>query len=58
MLDLGATSARLVSATPEPGWQVRTWQAEGWIRVDFDNRTSTSSCFVTWNGHPPAVQTT
>jgi hypothetical protein len=58
VVDLGPTSARLVSAIPEPGWQAQTWQAEGWIRVDFTNGASTSSCFITWNGHPPTVQTT
>jgi len=58
VLELTETSARLVSAIPEAGWQMQTWQAEGWLRVDFSRDGSTSSCFVTWNGHPPAVQTT
>ena len=50
--------ARLVSATPDVGWQVQAWQAEGWLRVDFSRDGTTSSCFVTWNGHPPTVQIT
>ncbi|MCK9897734.1 hypothetical protein [Frankia sp. AgB32] len=54
----GRGSARLVSATPDPGWQVPAWQADGWLRVDFSHGGTTSSCFVTWNGHPPTVQTT
>ncbi|TVT07853.1 hypothetical protein FNH07_14865 [Amycolatopsis bartoniae] len=58
VLELGATSAKLVSATPETGWQVQAWQADGWLRVDFSRDGTTSSCFVTWNGHPPTVQTT
>ncbi|WP_236791423.1 hypothetical protein [Amycolatopsis sp. GM8] len=58
VLELGAASAKLVSATPEAGWQVQAWQADGWLRVDFSRDGTTSSCFVTWNGHPPTVQTT
>ncbi|GAA5163060.1 hypothetical protein [Amycolatopsis dongchuanensis] len=58
VLELGATSAKLVSATPAEGWQVQAWQADGWLRVDFRRDGTTSSCFVTWNGHPPSVQTT
>lgn len=58
-LDLGESAATLVSATPEPGWEMKVWTQDGWIRVDFtstDNAT-TSSVFCTWNGHPPTVQT-
>lgn len=58
VLEMTQTSARLVSATPEPGWQVQAWQATGWLRVDFSREGAASSCFVTWNGHPPSVQTT
>jgi hypothetical protein len=58
-LELGPASARLVSATPAPGWQMQTWSADGWLRVDFSRPGSnTSSLFATWNGHPPTVQTT
>ncbi|WP_460355725.1 hypothetical protein [Actinoallomurus acanthiterrae] len=56
VLSMGATSARLVSATPAAGWEVRTWHAPGWLRVDFTKGETTSSLFCTWNGHPPAVQ--
>lgn len=58
VLELDAMSAKLVSATPEAGWLVQAWQADGWLRVDFSRDGTASSCFVTWNGHPPAVQTT
>ncbi|MEX5633952.1 hypothetical protein [Parafrankia sp. FMc2] len=51
-------AARLVSAIPDVGWTVQAWQAEGWLRVDFSRDGRTSSCFVTWNGHPPSVQIT
>ncbi len=58
VLETTPASARLVSATPESGWQVQAWQGAGWLRVDFSRSGTTSSCFVTWNGHPPTVQTT
>ncbi|MEE4542133.1 hypothetical protein V2S66_09165 [Streptomyces sp. V4-01] len=60
VLDLGATSASLVSATPNPGWQMSVWTptGDGWLRVTFTSASgaeaSTVSC--TWNGHPPTVQ--
>ncbi|MGK5732075.1 hypothetical protein [Streptomyces sp. URMC 124] len=57
VFDLGESSAALVSATPEEGWQMRVWKQSAWIRVDFMAGTKTTSVFVTWNGHPPRVQT-
>ncbi|MFE5867331.1 hypothetical protein ACFQ6V_01625 [Streptomyces roseifaciens] len=57
VFDLGEKSATLVSATPEEGWQMRVWKQSAWIRVDFMADTKTTSVFVTWNGHPPRVQT-
>ncbi|GGY02339.1 hypothetical protein GCM10010324_56560 [Streptomyces hiroshimensis] len=57
VFDLGRSSATLVSATPEEGWQMRVWKQSAWIRVDFMAGTKTTSVFVTWNGHPPQVQT-
>jgi hypothetical protein len=56
LLSVTATAARLVSATPNPGYEVRTWRADGWLRVDFTDGHRTSSLFATWNGHAPAVQ--
>ncbi|WP_198153177.1 hypothetical protein [Pseudofrankia sp. DC12] len=58
MLEISATSARLVSAVPDQGWRVQAWQADGWLRADFSRDDDTSSCYVAWNGHPPTVQTT
>lgn len=58
VLEMTSTSARLVSAIPDQDWRVQAWQADGWLRVDFSRGDTTSSCFVTWNGHPPTVQTT
>jgi hypothetical protein len=55
VLAMTATSARLVSATPNPGYEVHAWRSDGWLRVDFAKDDQTSSLFVTWNGHPPTV---
>ncbi|MFD8597169.1 hypothetical protein ACFV1L_19415 [Kitasatospora sp. NPDC059646] len=56
-LSLGPDSATLLSATPGPGWAVKTWRTDTWLRVDFTKDGRTSSVFVTWNGHPPVVDT-
>jgi hypothetical protein len=56
VLTMTAASARLVSATPNPGYEVRTWHSDGWLRVDFTKGEATSSLFATWNGHAPTVQ--
>lgn len=57
-LDLGPTSASLVSATPNPGWQMQVWTLDGWLRVTFTQTSGggSSSVFCTWNGHPPTVE--
>lgn len=58
VLELAKDSAKLVSATPEPGWSMQVWTNPEWIRVDFgDGAGATVSVFCTWNGHPPMVQT-
>ncbi|MGW0787531.1 hypothetical protein ACWD04_04580 [Streptomyces sp. NPDC002911] len=58
VLELADDSAKLVSATPEPGWSMQVWTNPGWIRVDFsDGAGATVSVFCTWNGHPPMVET-
>ncbi|WP_342749567.1 hypothetical protein [Streptomyces alboverticillatus] len=57
VFDLGESSATLVSATPDEGWRMRVWKQSAWIRVDFVAGLRTTSVFVTWNGHPPQVQT-
>ncbi|WP_129263266.1 hypothetical protein [Streptomyces sp. M3] len=57
VLELAADSAKLVSATPEPGWSMQVWTNPEWIRVDFsDGAGATVSVFCTWNGHPPVVE--
>ncbi|MFJ4837641.1 hypothetical protein [Streptomyces sp. NPDC088746] len=58
VLELADASAKLVSATPEPGWSMQVWTNPEWIRVDFsDGAGATVSVFCTWNGHPPIVET-
>lgn len=52
VLSMEATSASLVSATPKPGYSVRTWTAQGWLRVEFGGGAHGSSVIVTWHDHP------
>ncbi|GAA2745422.1 hypothetical protein [Kitasatospora cinereorecta] len=56
-LDLRPDHAELVTATPDSGWQMQIWHGDQWMRIDFSQGGRTSSVFVTWNGHPPDVQT-
>ncbi|MFC9326276.1 hypothetical protein [Kitasatospora sp. NPDC057015] len=56
-LDLRPTSAELVSATPDAGWQMQVWHGDQWMRIDFSKDGQANSVFVTWNGHEPDVQT-
>ncbi|WP_228991532.1 hypothetical protein [Streptomyces sp. DH8] len=60
VFELGRKSAKLVSATPEPGWSMQVWTNDAWIRVDFGDGGgedgTTYSVFCTWNGTPPTVQ--
>ncbi|WP_189934693.1 hypothetical protein [Streptomyces sulfonofaciens] len=56
VLDIGRTSARLVSATPNPGWSMQVWKEPSWIRVEFATDSDEVSVFCTWNGHQPQVQ--
>ncbi|MEU8774003.1 hypothetical protein [Streptomyces sp. NPDC048606] len=57
VFDLGASSAELVSATPDAGWQMQVWKQPYWIRVTFSRAGREMSVFCTWNGHPPLVET-
>ncbi|MGW2374619.1 hypothetical protein [Kitasatospora sp. NPDC001683] len=56
-LDIRADRASLVSATPDPGWQMQVWNGDQWMRVDFTRENQANSVFVYWNGHPPVVET-
>lgn len=57
VLSLGPASAHLISATPKPGYEVKDWSADGWLRVDLTTGEHGSAVFATWNGHPPTVET-
>ncbi|MFJ9443862.1 hypothetical protein ACIRRH_18600 [Kitasatospora sp. NPDC101235] len=56
-LDLKPDQATLVSATPDPGWQMQVWTNGQWLRVDFTRGDEANSVFASWNGHPPIVET-
>ncbi|MFJ8625664.1 hypothetical protein ACIRD3_22830 [Kitasatospora sp. NPDC093550] len=56
-LDLKPDRASLVSATPDPGWQMQVWNGVQWMRIDFTKDDQANSVFVYWNGHPPVVET-
>ncbi|MGW3040095.1 hypothetical protein ACWC9T_08610 [Kitasatospora sp. NPDC001159] len=56
-LDIRADRASLVSASPDPGWQMQVWNGDQWMRVDFTKGEQANSVFVYWNGHPPIVET-
>ncbi|MER7547068.1 hypothetical protein [Actinomadura sp.] len=47
---------RLVSATPNSGYETRVTQAEGWLRVDFLGDEHTSSVIASWYQHEPTVK--
>ncbi|CAL9443699.1 hypothetical protein SUDANB120_02295 [Streptomyces sp. enrichment culture] len=57
VFDLGASSADLVQATPEAGWQMQVWKQPYWIRVTFTKGDREVSVFCTWHSHPPLVET-
>ncbi|MEV6232268.1 hypothetical protein AB0L88_30850 [Saccharopolyspora shandongensis] len=58
VLSVHADGAKLVSATPRPGYTVQTWdQAVGWLRVEFTAGQHGSSVIATWHDHPTSVQT-
>ncbi|MGI5398765.1 hypothetical protein ACQEVG_04770 [Streptomyces sp. CA-135486] len=56
VFDIGKTSAELVSATPDSGWQMQVWKQPEWIRVTFTQNGREVSVFCTWNGHAPTVE--
>ncbi|KOV51811.1 hypothetical protein ADL00_39105 [Streptomyces sp. AS58] len=55
VFDLGATSATLVSATPDAGWSMQVWKTETWIRVEFGSGADRVTVFCTWHDGPPRV---
>jgi hypothetical protein len=58
VLTFTSTAAKLVSAVPSPGYEVRTWHGIGWLRVEFmggRHGSGSSGVLATWNDHPPDV---
>ncbi|WP_018653570.1 hypothetical protein [Actinomadura flavalba] len=56
VLALTPTSARLVSATPDPGSHVRQWRRDGWLRIDLTNDTHGSAVIAVWHDRPTNVE--
>ncbi|MFE9335723.1 hypothetical protein [Streptomyces sp. NPDC007063] len=57
VFDLSGGTGALVSATPDPGWQMKVWHAPGYIRVTFTDGSSSSSVFCRWDESAPRVET-
>lgn len=55
--EMAAGSAELVSATPEAGWRMETWEQTTWIRVDFVADGRRTSVICTWHDSEPRVET-
>ncbi|MGW4809669.1 hypothetical protein [Kitasatospora sp. NPDC004272] len=56
-LDQRPTEAKLVSAVPEAGWSVQVWHGDQWMQINFSKDDRASVVMVSWNDHPPTVQT-
>jgi hypothetical protein len=52
---VSATSASLVTATPDAGFSVQTWSGTDWLRVDFTSGAQVSSLIATWYEQAPTV---
>lgn len=57
VLSVQADGVELVSAVPQPGYGVRTWESTGWLRVEFRRGEQSSSVIATWHDHPPRITT-
>ncbi|MEU5833306.1 hypothetical protein ABZ820_06400 [Streptomyces diacarni] len=57
VFDMGADSATLVSATPDPGWEMKVWHNQGYIRVTFTSGATSSSVFCRWDDARPRIET-
>lgn len=47
---------RLVSATPESGYETQVWDGPGWLRVDFRRGRHGSTIYGVWAQGAPRVQ--
>ncbi|MGI5352574.1 hypothetical protein ACQEU8_30965 [Streptomyces sp. CA-250714] len=57
VFDLGGDTGTLVSATPDPGWQMKVWHAPGYVRVTFTDGSVSSSVFCRWDNAAPRIET-
>lgn len=55
VLSVRPDAVELVSAVPQPGYGVRTWEAPGWLRVEFRRGEESHSVIATWHDHPPRI---
>ncbi|WP_242884963.1 hypothetical protein [Actinomadura litoris] len=55
-VSFGGGRVRLVSATPNPGYETRVTEANGWLRVDFLTDERTSSVVASWLERPATVK--
>ncbi|MBO2446786.1 hypothetical protein J4573_06765 [Actinomadura barringtoniae] len=53
---LDGDKVKLVSATPNQGYETRVTPADGWLRVDFLGSDHTSSVIASWYEHDPIVK--
>lgn len=55
-MSLDDGEVRLVSATPNPGFETRVTQAPGRLRIDFRAARDGSSIIASWHGHEPTIK--
>ncbi len=58
VLDIGKTTASLVSATPRSGWSMQVAKTSTWIRVEFTTDTDKVTLTCNWYEQQPQVQIT
>jgi hypothetical protein len=52
----GPRGVRLMSATPNPGYETRVSSNQGWLRVDFTDDDRSSSVIASWHDHDTIVK--
>ncbi|QFG25533.1 hypothetical protein [Actinomadura sp. WMMB 499] len=55
-MSLDGGEVRLVSATPNPGYETRVTQSRDRLRVDFRGDRRTSSIVASWDGDDPLIK--
>jgi hypothetical protein len=51
-------SVQLVTAVPDAGFSVQTWQGTDWLRVDFSSGPQVSSLIASWYEQAPSITVT